>query len=295
MTNIGFEKRKEPFTVTVLNESETVSNDLYIELFGYESADKNKETIYPGISFSLHFVERGNILLTIDKKRIHLSKGSVFLLNPFKNMKYQIIKDGLTQYYWVSLSGKKVTEYLSKAGFDLNFSYIKVPSKVMQNIKKTLFKVFEYSNKHAVNDFFFMQTFFNLLNQISDSKFSNNKVILASDKDYVDRAINYINSNYTDPKLRITDISKILFIHENYLSTLFKQTMGCSFKNYLNRKRATKAVSLIREGNIYVNEVANMVGIPDASYFTKVFKKFNGITPKEEVKRFLEEQKRPLN
>jgi len=62
---------------------------------------------------------------------------------------------------------------------------------------------------------------------------------------------------------------------------LFKQVTGISFKEYLNKVRIEEAKSLLEHTDYSIMEIAVACGYSDQSYFTKVFKKATGITPKQ--------------
>lgn len=75
--------------------------------------------------------------------------------------------------------------------------------------------------------------------------------------------------------------AELLNVNPNYLSTLFKKETGSTLTEYVNRKRIEKALFLLNSTDLQISSVAQFCGIPDANYFTKLFKKQIGITPKE--------------
>ncbi len=79
--------------------------------------------------------------------------------------------------------------------------------------------------------------------------------------------------------LSLPMVAKELFLAPSYLSRIFKQETGKTFKEYLTEIRMKEAHQLLQE-DITVNEVAHRVGYHDASYFTRVYKKHFGYTPK---------------
>ena len=71
-----------------------------------------------------------------------------------------------------------------------------------------------------------------------------------------------------------------MHLNPSYFSTIFKQSCGSSFKEYLNYIRIEESKHLLTETNYSIIDIAVAVGFEDQSYFTKVFKKFTGLTPK---------------
>jgi len=70
-------------------------------------------------------------------------------------------------------------------------------------------------------------------------------------------------------------------IHPGYLSRLFKQEMGETLSEYLLRIKTEKAALLLKEGRYRVSEIAAMVGYNTSSYFSIMFKKNTGYSPRE--------------
>ena len=71
------------------------------------------------------------------------------------------------------------------------------------------------------------------------------------------------------------------FVSTYYISRMFKKEMGKNFVDYLNEIRIEKAKEMLRDVRFKTYEVAEQVGIPDAHYFSKLFKKYVGVTPTE--------------
>lgn len=75
--------------------------------------------------------------------------------------------------------------------------------------------------------------------------------------------------------------AELMNVNPNYLSSLFKKETGRTLTEYVNRKRIDKALFLLNSTDLQISSVAQFCGIPDANYFTKLFKKMIHITPKE--------------
>ncbi|MCD8217889.1 MAG: response regulator [Clostridiales bacterium] len=96
----------------------------------------------------------------------------------------------------------------------------------------------------------------------------------------VTAAREYIKEHYTE-KISLTEVAEKLGISGGYLSTLFNQNMHCGFVDYLNEIRIDHACSYLEQNYLKNYEIAHKVGFQDEKYFTKVFKKIRGVTPKE--------------
>ncbi|HEY8464018.1 MAG TPA: response regulator [Bacillota bacterium] len=98
--------------------------------------------------------------------------------------------------------------------------------------------------------------------------------------DYIARAIQYIHNHYTED-LAIKDVADFLHLSEGYLSKLFKNETGYTFVDYLTNYRMKKACKLLTVPTVKIYEIAEQVGYKDQRYFSMLFKKVTGMTPKE--------------
>lgn len=75
--------------------------------------------------------------------------------------------------------------------------------------------------------------------------------------------------------------AEALNVNASYLSSLFKKETGVTLTDYVNRKRIEHAVYLLASTDIPISAVGQRCGIQDDNYFTKIFKKYTSITPKQ--------------
>lgn len=99
--------------------------------------------------------------------------------------------------------------------------------------------------------------------------------------------VRFINENY-DKKITLKGIAEMFFFNMNYLSYALKKEFGMTLTDYLRKIRMENARSLIREG-VAIAETAVKVGMPDYAHFHKVYKKYWGVTPKEDYEKHEED------
>ncbi len=97
---------------------------------------------------------------------------------------------------------------------------------------------------------------------------------------YVDFVKEYISNNYMH-KILLSDLASVLHVSRPYLSTLFKNEVGCTFPEYLSQFRLNRAKEILEKENIQISEIAHIVGYSDYAHFSKSFKKQIGLSPKE--------------
>ena len=98
---------------------------------------------------------------------------------------------------------------------------------------------------------------------------------------------NYINKHYRE-NLTLKKISEEIYISENYISHLFKRETGITPMQYLMQRRLGEAQSLLTESNRQIAEIADSLGFNSDAYFSKMFKKYVKVTPKEYRQYFLQ-------
>lgn len=99
-------------------------------------------------------------------------------------------------------------------------------------------------------------------------------------KSIIKFALQYIEENY-QKDISLSDIANMVYVTPNYLSRIFKEEMNINFVDWLNQLRVEKAKVLLPETGSKTYEVAEKVGYRDYKYFSYIFKKITGYTPKE--------------
>jgi two-component system response regulator YesN len=84
----------------------------------------------------------------------------------------------------------------------------------------------------------------------------------------------------------LDDVARAVNLNRSYLCRIFKQDVQTPIFHYINNLRMQKAAELIRAGDTYMRGIAEVVGIGDQFYFTKVFKKYHHVSPTEYAKTF---------
>lgn len=91
----------------------------------------------------------------------------------------------------------------------------------------------------------------------------------------------YINQHFSDVGLSLADVASHVKITPNYLSSILSQETGESFIEYLTRIRMTKAQELLNTTNMRITDIAFAVGYQDSNYFSKIFRRITGETPRQ--------------
>lgn len=96
--------------------------------------------------------------------------------------------------------------------------------------------------------------------------------------------LNYIDEHFSDD-IELEALCKIIGVSPQYLCRLFRDRLGIRPLEYIARRRIQQAKVYLAEGGKTVKEIAADVGYRDASYFGAVFKRCEGVSPKEYMRR----------
>lgn len=109
----------------------------------------------------------------------------------------------------------------------------------------------------------------------------SNQVMESQSKKLIKRAIVYIEENYTKDSISLNEVAGAVEVSANYFSTVFRQETGLTFTEYVTKKRMDRAKQLLRQTERSSGDIAAEVGFKDPHYFSFVFKKTQGCTPRE--------------
>lgn len=138
------------------------------------------------------------------------------------------------------------------------------------------------------------------INQISNTKESD-EMSLAIVMNYCKLVKEHSLSSYSKPiqkiittidasitaDLRLNTFAKELFMNPSYLSALFKNEVGMTLTEYVNKKRLKYSTTLLKDTNLPIQEVAANCGVADIHYYTRLFKREYDMTPREYRKKYM--------
>ena len=93
----------------------------------------------------------------------------------------------------------------------------------------------------------------------------------------------YIDDHLSDPSLRLEQLSRMFSYNPKYLSSAFRSFFHICIRDYILSTRINRACALMEQGFTSVKEIALLCGFSDPLYFSKVFKKRMGRSPREHL------------
>lgn len=97
----------------------------------------------------------------------------------------------------------------------------------------------------------------------------------------VGRVINYVALNLSDSEMTLSSVAQHFSVNKSYLTTMFRKEVGVPLTSYINEKRIEQAIFLLNAEGGQIQSIASACGIPDVTYFTRLFRRSKGMTPTE--------------
>ena len=95
------------------------------------------------------------------------------------------------------------------------------------------------------------------------------------------KAKSYMDEHFSNPDLTLRDVAGYVALSNNHFCTVFSQETGVTFTEYLTAIRLAKAKELLRDKQMRTSDVAFTVGYNDPHYFSYLFKKNAGMSPRD--------------
>lgn len=97
----------------------------------------------------------------------------------------------------------------------------------------------------------------------------------------IKKAREYIDQNYSNPNISLKMLAEAVSLSPNHFSTVFSQETGETFIAYLTKVRVQKAKEMLANTNLRSTDIAFNIGYSESHYFSYIFKKSTGVTPRE--------------
>jgi len=230
------------------------------------------------------FVCEGNDHIVIGENRYPMKKGMLFYIPPGVQQSIEPRAQNSEHYMTVHFSGSRmVLGPDGKWKCRENIQTLRQPSAQKITDYTPLEELFEklldtWNDKGPSYEFVAATLLRQLLIWVSQNNIKQHKNYAISLK--IDRIIEYMRKNINS-KVTLEELSGIAGLSIFYLSRTFKEATGYPIITYFNKMKIEKAKELLIEGNKKVKEVAYELGYTNEFYFSRMFKRVEGLSPKE--------------
>jgi AraC-like DNA-binding protein len=178
----------------------------------------------------------------------------------------------------VAFNGVNAETYLNRANLSVTSPVYKCTQE--DHINSCFQAIFDATKCEKSMDLKSLSNFYELLSiLVEDTIVINTGVNSTKHQEiYIKQAIEFIDTNYSR-KISIEEIAVYVGIDRKYLSRLFSDILNIPPQNYLINFRLQKACDLLTSSSLSINEISTSIGYNDPFLFSKIFKKYKGISP----------------
>ena len=207
-----------------------------------------------------------------------VTKGNMVLFRPKEPQVYYYYAVDKTEVYWVHFTGWKVEEYLDRyelpkeenvffTGVSPDYPWIY--NQIIRELQ------LQRENYEDMIRLFLRHIFLTINRYIKEGKQTKNDAI-----NDIERAVHYFNENYSKP-ISIEQYASEHLMSVNWFIHNFKNVMKAPPMQYIVSLRIAAAKGYLENSNKNITEIANTVGYDNALYFSRLFRKYTGVTPSE--------------
>ena len=277
LTNTEFKSIKldNPFNYS------NISSSLYIsEIYTKFYQEKGTNYNFSGEKHSyweLTYVDKGELLTTIDGVSYHLKQGDLIFYAPM-------------QFHTQSTFEKISSSYLT-INFKMNFNHADLLCNKIFSLKRDSYFIVtklieELSNDNLYSNDLSLCYLKQLIIQMLrlDNSHFHSKPTTNMQQTYENELLNdillYIDDNIYE-KISVSTLCDHFCISTSMLHSLFRKNMNNTAKNYINELKLSKSKELIRNSTHTLSEISEMLGFSSIHYFSKKFKSYFNISPTE--------------
>lgn len=277
LTNTEFKSIKldNPFNYSNISSSLDIS-EIYTKFYQEKGTNYN----FSGEKHSyweLTYVDKGELLTTIDGVSYHLKQGDLIFYAPM-------------QFHTQSTFEKISSSYLT-INFKMNFNHADLLCNKIFSLQRDSYFIVtklieELSNDNLYSNDLSLCYLKQLIIQMLrlDNSHFHSKPTTHMQQTYENELLNdillYIDDNIYE-KISVSTLCDHFCISTSMLHSLFRKNMNNTAKNYINELKLSKSKELIRNSTHTLSEISEMLGFSSIHYFSKKFKSYFNISPTE--------------
>lgn len=249
-------------------------------LVGYEKYDANKAPIGPlkKKCYVIHYILNGNGICKYKGRQYALKPDMIFAIPPDEVIYYVQDKQNPMECIWIELSGSdcnRIFKALNLQNEDI-FRTVKDPDFFRGLLCDMVENCALHDDKTGLSTLSYIYKLFSKLYEELNLKTEASPF---AKEQTVRQIVSYIDIHFSSCDLNLKSLADRFFFSQQYLSKIFKQSVGVTPLHYIIMLRMKKAAAMLSSGSFTVNQVAESVGYSSPFYFSKEFKKWFLVPP----------------
>lgn len=228
---------------------------------------------YTRDQFLIYYIKDGCATLELDGRETELSAKGFFVNFPNSKTVYRCTENVPWSIHWIAADGRILEQYLSLLGITRSNPFIRLNSYLeVEQIFEEMFEHFD--NQAPASKLYCISLLYKLFSLLSDVHLPGK-----SSASHAHSAQALMERHFADSGFNVTKLSRMMGLHHNYISILYKKETGTSLVTALCEIRLKNACKLLRFTDKPVKEVAALCGFADELYFSRVFRKKLQMSP----------------
>lgn len=182
----------------------------------------------------------------------------------------------------------RVTESLKEARrttntvFDVGIEIISLCKKLLSEYDRALYDIVPYDRNisHKIYQCKHIDEYMEVLSTVIGCTVDYINVAVSKKNIVIYEAEKYIEENY-QKSITVSEIARNVGVSLSYLSRIYKETTGNTLIGCINQKKIEKAKDYLKNTDLKIYEIAEILSFENTTYFSYFFKKNTGMSPKE--------------
>ena len=270
-----------PPMIIELEEKDPLVSSLFITDIGYYPYAKHhyRSRQQPINQYVLIYCVEGNGWYKIEDKEYQVHKNQYFILPAGEPHAYGADDEGWT-IYWIHFRGLHADIYSHDAQQprDINItlnSRVNNRNNIFDEIFNTLELGLGIENLRYASSL--LHHYLASMRYLEQYRMSVNQ---ADEKTIVEAAIHFMKENL-EKRITLQDVLRYVGYSPSHFSMIFKRATGMSTLSYFNHLKVERACQLLAHTDMKVNQISFKVGFDDSLYFSRLFSKIMGMSPRQ--------------
>lgn len=230
--------------------------------------------------YLLHYVKRGKGIFEYGDTKLEVGAQEAFLIFPEELTYYEADPIEPWEYYWIGFYGSEAKYMTKMLGLSASQRHIHYKLEDTFSLEVLIKELTELKLKNESDRILEVAKLYELISWLR----RNFELTSPLDEKenlqqlYMKPALDYLNRNFT-LQISIENLADYIGINRTHLFRIFKEHIGMSPKEYLIQLRMKRAEELLRTSNATIKDITFSVGYLDPYLFSKMFKRFCGVSP----------------